>query len=582
MARRRKPAPPSVLIGFDCEWQRDSKTNRNNVLSYQAHLINPDTGDSFSYVHDVRPNWRGKYDRLTLPEFLVMVLRGALKAGVIASHPRSIVLAGHFTRADLCVFADFHSYLKRRLAAVRGTYVTTDRRLPLTLPFPDGARRVTLSVVDTMLLAPEKSSVAELGPHVGRPKLEIIAGYSIANMERYRAEQPEAFEAYGLRDAEIAALYASSIFDLLKTLGVTGSIPTLGAAGVAMFKRLFPGKEAWLSFLGQDAGPNSEKRRRWKPASHVASLMSFAAGCFHGGMNAIFRVGYSPPGRSVLDVDLCGAYTTALAAISWPNWFSTRYTKSLDDLAVVDEAMTFAQVKFRFPSAAKFPCLPIRSSNQHGLIYPLEGESWCCGPELVVALAMGAVLEVMNGYRVDWLPSLANPFATFARSIAEGRRAARASGNARLELLFKLLGNTLYGKISQGVGSKRPIADEVEDHRVFDAEAGEMADLPPSSITCPAVAAWITSFVRATMSEALHRLPPTAIALQATTDGILYVGAEADIDTSGPVAKAFRRARTLVVAEPDPPIWDIKHRLPRVITFKQNARTDSCRARWLE
>ena len=96
-----------------------------------------------------------------------MVLLGALKAGVIASYPRSITMAGHFTRADLCMFADFHRYLKRRLAAVRGTYVTTDRRLPLNLPFPGGARRVTVAVVDTMLLAPEKSSLAKLGRHVG-------------------------------------------------------------------------------------------------------------------------------------------------------------------------------------------------------------------------------------------------------------------------------------------------------------------------------------------------------------------------------------------------------------------------------
>ena len=212
--------------------------------------------------------------------------------------------------------------------------------------------------------------------------------------------------------------------------------------------------------------------------------------------------------------------------------------------------MTFAQVKFRFPPDARFPCLPIRSSNQHGLIYPLEGESWCCGPELVVALAMGADHRGDERLSRRLAPGRANPFATFARNIAEGRKAAKASGNAMLELLFKLLGNTLYGKVAQGVGSKRPIADDVEEHRIFDAEAGEMADLPPSSITCPAIAAWATSFVRAMMSEALHRLPSTAIALQATTDGILFVGGESDIDTSGPVAQAFRRARALIDGEP--------------------------------
>ena len=80
-------------------------------------------------------------------------------------------------------------------------------------------------------------------------------------------------------------------------------------------------------------------------------------------MNTIYHVGYSPLGREVLDVDLAGAYTTALAAIGWPDWASSRYTKSLDDLAVVDEAMTFAQVKFRFPPETKFPCLPIRSEQ---------------------------------------------------------------------------------------------------------------------------------------------------------------------------------------------------------------------------
>jgi hypothetical protein len=140
----------------------------------------------------------------------------------------------------------------------------------------------------------------------------------------------------------------------------------------------------------------------------------------------------------------------------------------------------------------------------------------------------------------------------------------------------------MYGKVSQGVSSKRPIADDVEEHRVFDADAGEMAELPASSITCPAFAAWTTSFVRAAMSEALHRLPSTAIALQATTDGILFVGSESDIDTSGPVALVFRRARALVTGDPKSPIWEVKHRLQRVITFKVRGMTSVVPEGWSE
>ena len=91
-------------------------------------------------------------------------------------------------------------------------------------------------------------------------------------------------------------------------------------------------------------------------------------------MNSIYGVGYSPLGREVLDVDIVSAYTTSLAAMGCPNWASSRYTRSLDELAVVDQAMTFAQVGFRFPDEGKFPCLPVRSQNQHGLIYPFKGE----------------------------------------------------------------------------------------------------------------------------------------------------------------------------------------------------------------
>ena len=91
--------------------------------------------------------------------------------------------------------------------------------------------------------------------------------------------------------------------------------------------------------------------------------------------------------------------------MGWPDWASTRQTTSLEELAVIDEAMTFALVRFSFPDGTKFPCLPIRSSNEHGLIYPHKGELWCCGPELRVALDMGCSITVVHGFRVDWIPA---------------------------------------------------------------------------------------------------------------------------------------------------------------------------------
>jgi hypothetical protein len=70
--------------------------------------------------------------------------------------------------------------------------------------------------------------------------------------------------------------------------------------------------------------------------------------------------------------------------------------------------------------------------------------------------------------------------------------------------------------------------------------------------------------------------------LQATTDGILFVGTESDIDTSGPVAQAFRRARALVTGDPNSSIWVVKHRLPRVIVLKVRGMISVVPEDWTE
>jgi hypothetical protein len=102
------------------------------------------------------------------------------------------------------------------------------------------------------------------------------------------------------------------------------------------------------------------------------------------------------------DLDIRSAYTTALAFIGVLDWHGARHCVDIEELAGIDEAMTAALVQFRFPDGTVFPCLPVRASSGRGLVYPLEGESWCTGPEMVVAIGMGAEITVKDGYRVDW------------------------------------------------------------------------------------------------------------------------------------------------------------------------------------
>ena len=58
-------------------------------------------------------------------------------------------------------------------------------------------------------------------------------------------------------------------------------------------------------------------------------LITYAE-CFHGGRNEAFCVGYTPR-ATIHDIDLCGAYTTALAHIRVPDWAAAEVTRDVDD-----------------------------------------------------------------------------------------------------------------------------------------------------------------------------------------------------------------------------------------------------------
>ncbi len=246
-----------------------------------------------------------------------------------------------------------------------------------------------------------------------------------------------------------------------------------------------------------------------------------------------------------------------------PNWSSARPLTDISQLAQVDEAMTFARVRFRFPEATRFPYLPCRA-GQRGLVYPLRGTSWCTGPELVVALAQGAEIQVEAGWRVEWTDAEVYPFAEFTGIINRIRADAKASGDQVLDKLVKEVGNSAYGKTAQAVELFRTLPDEgvtaQKGKRVFDSRSESMKTLPPSRITNPMLAATITGLVRAGLSEALARLPADAVVMTATTDGLLSSVPVEEMDATGPLARAFQAGRARITPGRDA-IWEEKHRV---------------------
>lgn len=562
-----------LIIGADTEYVRGSvyeneipetdQGKTNAVLCYTVSVIDPKTGQQTSGMIPTKGPTRRH--RLSLSGFLTSVLIALEDTNFFRAPARMrIALVFHFSRADLCGFRDFKR-LKKRIDSVRNTFASTERPLVVMCRMPSGRTvRLSVTVVDTLLLAPAGlGALKKLGEVLEFPKIELPPG-AIERMDLLMESDPALFRRYAIRDAEVAAMWFLKVLEFFATeLGV-GYKPTLGSAGVEMFTKCMVENGVPLDdFLGHVVILEGRKKHRtWH--SRPRDIIPFAADCYHGGRNEAYEIGYSEEG-DITDFDIAGAYTTAMAFIRMPDWDGLHETTDLDDIARLD-VMTLARVRFRFPRATRFPCLPVRTDGM-GLIYPLEGISYCTGPELVVALDLGAEIVAERGVVIPWA-SDERPFREFTGIINAIRQ--RHLKKSVFERMAKEIGNSLYGKTGQAVADLRVTPDgglrAVRGKRVFNSRAGEMQNVPPSKITQPVFAAYITGLIRAVLSELIARLPEDVTVFTATTDGFLSTADRDAVDTTGPVYGLFRELRGMV-AETDN-ILEVKHRVRQVITVK--------------
>jgi hypothetical protein len=334
-----------------------------------------------------------------------------------------------------------------------------------------------------MTIAPGGSSLASLGELLGLPKIDIPAG-AIEAMDKFLKTDKKLFECYAIRDAEIAAEFAWKLAEFNKDQGLGFEIPlTLGSLAVKLVEDLWEKNGVRkLDVLGKEISTEkvySKGRYRTVkkevPLHTVHLHEALATECYHGGRNEAYHFG--PTGDNFwTDIDLSGAYSTAMAAIRMPDW---------DKLVVSNEVKNFtadtlglAHVTFKFPDDCSYPCLPVRTDN--GLVFPLEGQSYCGSPEIVLAIELGAQVKITHGIIIPWASDV-RPFEMFSQKVREKRKSFKKG--SIFEKTWKEIGNSLYGKVAQGLRKKR----------VFDSRNDDSADLPQSKVTQAYLAAYITS-----------------------------------------------------------------------------------------
>ena len=544
---------PPLIVGIDAEWVREAE-GRNRVLSYQIFVVTDDgTAGGVILMPD------GKRPKLLA--LIDSAISLARSEGILRQHPKTIYLASHFSRAELSHLADFDRR-KRQFASVRKTFITIDR--PVMLNWWDKARHhhtVSVRLYDNMLLAPAGSSLEALGAALGLPKLDLPLGYGKHEMDRLLAERPDDYDAYALRDAEIAARYLIRVIDLSRNeLNRSQPPPTLGAFAVGFLRKNWSSSDIDIHAV---LGTEKKTYREWtgnKPRTRSKTVIKpireqidgLARLCFHGGRNEAMACGISHRAEWN-DYDLIGAYTTALAVIRMPDW-DAAYPSTDVDLFTAD-TLGIAEVDFTFPLGTRFPSMPVLCDDR-GLVFPLRGRAFVGAPEIATALNMGASIVVRNGWIVPWASDV-RPFEEFVGDTQQRRGKEKGSFEDRV---WKEVGNSLYGKLAQGIGHKT----------AFDTRSGTTRPLEPSPLTNPLLAAFITSLIRASLAEYLAAVPSDRTVLSATTDGFLTNASMDSAENVGPATTVLRVARQRLCGSPT--VIELKHKVARTLVWRTSGQ----------
>ena len=107
----------TTIIGIDAEWQTNLEEEQNDVLSYQWFGL--DGGREWSGIHYPEAD-----KRLTISDWLSLALMEGYKN---RAWPTTLVLASHFTTAELSIIKNFDA-LKTRLDLVQGSSYASARQ----------------------------------------------------------------------------------------------------------------------------------------------------------------------------------------------------------------------------------------------------------------------------------------------------------------------------------------------------------------------------------------------------------------------------------------------------------------------
>ena len=600
-----KSFPAEDYYVYDCCTAWDEERDKPIITTYKT--FSEAKAGGFVYIHDGRKWVKKPYWEMPIEEQKAKrnkrswaFFNRRLSDEVVKNRIKIAIIA-HFGKVDLRNLGCDDGYnILRHCTDVQGGLVTLEK--PIILDAVDVRNTTThgykhypvsLSIRDTLCHAPAgEKSLDALGKAIKYPKVEIPKEDK-SNMGAYLMRDPVGYLHYAATDSEVTLLYISSLYgyNVLPPVTVTsaaskyylykqadylnlvvkGKIDMIGYNKVArglqkVCKGLVPA-EGRAEFI---TATNLE------PISNDAKNVQELASCaYHGGLNCCTMPGLYN-GLTTYDVDLQSAYPTPMVLIPDLDWQSPileeirerelTLKKFVDPTTGIISPMPLfvGCCRFEFPATVNQPCLPVPFDGS--LVYPLrsDDEVYLAGPEVILALKLGAKIYCVEGYFLRPLmrPDPDNPLrmdlsysmrSAVMSLVRERNTAKKMCGLKSLEQsLLKLFSNGGYGKYAQAVTGKR----------AWRIAKQEMEALGPSPITNPVTACLITSTVRAVLLAAMNQVHDAGYKwMSTTTDGGITT-APLDVidglDLYG-LRDYLGYGRKMITEGQSAALWEIKH-----------------------
>ena len=388
----------------------------------------------------------------------------------------------------------------------------------------------TITIRDAGLLAPI-GGLKVLGEMVGRPKLNTEIddvkhghkkGYYKQHMAEYRKDYPKRYMAYVLNDVRIPLEYLKMVVRTYKLKWTPFESLPMTTSNYAMrgVDKLLSGEDEEQRIFRPDLSFGQIKKDpRASVKAGYGDVYLAAQDAFFGGFNVAFGSFYVY--GNPVDMDLVSAYVTAGAIMPAINYNADK-SQNLADLGTklveVPKGTDFKAIYDKIKYLSWFPF--IAGVGRASVTYPKDYQGITMTPsrneegspvyvrkvkhqalsliDMVDAYEHGASIELESLYipaqdgnkRTSWAKEQ-DRFLQL-REKAKKRRNACKKGSPEWvkyngeQLLFKLAGNTIYGKSAQSVRPKRK----------RDFSTNEVENVSISKITDPVIAGTYTAITR--------------------------------------------------------------------------------------